>query len=151
MKQHLPGQISHGLHGIKEWNFEHKLKKHYWVSMQTNSTLTNKMQFPSSCKHGTSTRTYRRKNACLLRRRGLSFIQFWSYSHSEKTLLKFKCLSRRQFFFTLNEEKLICKLESWTWVDASNAIIRVIPWIGHRSPMLNKFRILFSIHRCPYI
>ena len=24
-------------------------------------------------------------------------------------------------------------------------------WIGHRSHMLNKFRILFSIHRCPYI
>ena len=24
-------------------------------------------------------------------------------------------------------------------------------WIGHRSHMLNKFRSLFSIHRCPYI
>ena len=45
----------------------------------------------------------------------------------------------------------VCKLKSWTWVDASNAIIQVIPWIGHRCHILNKFRILFSIHRCPYI
>ena len=62
-----------------------------------------------------------------------------------KTLLKIQVFVQKVFFF--NEQKIICKLKSWTW----DAIIRVIPWIGHRSHMLNKFRILFSIHRCPYI
>ena len=151
MKRHLPGQISHGLHKVKAWNFEHKSKQHNWVSIQKNNTLTNKMPFPSSCKLGTSTRTYRRKNACLIKRRGLSFIHIWSYSHSVKTLLKFKCLFKMYFFIFLNEQKLICKLKSWPWVDASNAIIRVILWIAHRAHTLNEFRILFSIHRCHYI
>ena len=141
MKRQFWGQISHGLHKIKAWNFEHKWKKHNWASMEKNSTQTNKMPFSSSCKHGTLTRTYRRKNACLIKRRGLSFIWFLSYAHSVKTLLKFKCLSRNTFFIFLNEQKLICKLKSWTWADASNAFIGVIPWIGHRVHMLNKFKI----------
>ena len=36
-------------------------KKHNLASISKNSTHTNKMPFSSSCKHGTSTRTYRRK------------------------------------------------------------------------------------------
>ena len=153
MKQHLPGRANISwTTSIKSMEFWTQIKKKQnWVSIQKNSTLTYKMPFPSSCKHGTSTRTYRRKNACLIKRRGLSFIQFWSYSHSVKTLLKFKCLSKMLFFIFLNEQKLICKLKSSTWVGASNVFIRVILWIGHGSHMLNEFRILFSIHRCHYI
>ena len=111
------------------------------LACKKNSTHTNKMPFSSSCKHGTLTRTYRRKNACLIKRRGLSFIWFLSYAHSVKTLLKFKCLYKNTFFIFLNEQKLICKLKSWTWADASNAFIGVIPWIEHRVHMLNKFKI----------
>ena len=103
MKQQLWGQISHGLRKIKVIKFEHKWKKNIIELAYKNSTHTNKMPFSSLCKRGTSLVIH-------------SIFKLYTFC---KALSKFKYSSvcPKQFFF-LNEQKWICILKFWTFVDA---------------------------------